>query len=598
MKQLSTVFIIIIGIYLAVITCHSPCYSEEAKDRGDWWVSVYGALTKKDSPYVERAHKIFNNVLNASDKRANRFPRLVILRYQGDPWAIALKDGTILLTQKALKFCYGGVRKTTGDSRLAFVLGHELAHLAKDDFWHLSAFQTVQKFGRNSAESKELTNFLTQTGDVDNSAKAKQISQKKELQADAYGLLYASMAGYDPKVIINDKGVNFFRNWEQQLNKSTQHSQESHPSPEKRAAFLLSNLRSVQNDLDLFHIGVRLYQIGRYKDALDFLTTFNEKFPCREVFNNIGLIHYQEAMKKLAGCDKSKCFRFKLSSMLDTDTMAEIYRRKCDFSLFNIARRYFKMACEKDAAYIPARINLSSAYIMSGMYSKALAVLDEAAAIDGNNLYLLNNKAIALYLMGPDINVDLYNQSKTILKKITERDNAFSEAHYNLARLFDERNRKTTAARHWRSFLKQEPFGSYAMTAQKELGRTQTRSSAKKISSRLKSFNPRIEPGDISHSKMASLKKMKQHKVELGTLSGSYYHSGKELIVVLEDIVEFYEKETKTTYSKVKPALSGLKPRRIFNSVSGVKTVVYDNFAIDIKNGIIIKKIWFEKLAL
>ena len=200
--------------------------------------------------------------------------------------------------------------------------------------------------------------------------------------------------------------------------------------------------------------------------------------------------------------------------------------------------------------------------------------------------------------MGPGINVDVYNQSKTILKKINERDNSFSDAHYNLARLSDERNRKTTAARHWRSFLKQEPFGSYAMTAQKELGRAQKKSSKKTISYRSKSFKPRIEPGDISKSKNTSLKKMKRHKVELGTLSGSYYHTGKELVVVLEDIVEFYEKETKTAYSKVKPILSGLRPKRIFNSVSGVKTIVYDNFAIDIKDGIIIKKIWFEKLAL
>lgn len=588
----------ITGIWVSVIFSVTPCYSEDARDRGDWWVSVYGALTSRDSPYVERAHIVFNNVLNASDKRANRFPRLVILRYKGDPWAIALKDGTILLTQKALKFCYGGVGKITGDSRLAFVLGHELAHLAKDDFWHLSAFQTVQKFGRDSAESKELSHFLTQTGDVKTNITAKQVVQKKELQADAYGLLYASMAGYDPKVIINDGGVNFFKNWEAQLAKSSQNESESHPSAGKRAEFLLSNLRSVQNDLDLFHIGVRLYQIGRYRDALDFLTTFNEKFPCREVFNNIGLIHYQEAMKKLAGCDNSKCFRFKLSTMLDTDTMAEIYRRKCDFSLFNTARRYFRMACEKDAAYIPARVNLSSACIMSGMYSKALAVLDEAAAIESNNLSVLNNKAISMYLMGPEINVDLYSQSTAILKTIIERDRTFSEAYYNLARLSDERKRTTAAAKYRRSFIRLEPFGSYAMAARKELGKTEPQLTNVKSTRRYKSFIPRIRPGEVTNTQKASLNKMKRRKVELGTLSGSYYQEGKELVVVLEDIVEFYEQETRLSYAKAEPALSGLTPKRVFNSVSGIKTIVYDDFALDVKNGMIIKKIWFEKLTL
>ncbi len=598
MKKRQFAYFLILFICLPMMAPNSPCYSEEAKDRGAWWVSVYGALTEKDSPYVERAHKIFKKVLNASDKRANRFPRLVILRYQGDPWAIALKDGTILLTRKALKFCYKGVKKSTGDSRLAFVLGHELAHLAKDDFWHLSAFQTVTKFGKNSAASKELTNLLAETGDVNNSSKAKQISKKKELHADSYGLLYASMAGFDPKVIINDKGVNFFRSWSQQLRKSKRVAKGSHPSPEKRASLLLSNLRSVQNDLDLFHIGVRLYQTGRYKDALDFLTIFNEKFPCREVFNNIGLIHYQEAMEKLAGCDKNKCFRFKLSSILDTETMAEIYRRKCDFSLFNKARRYFKMACEKDASYIPSRINLSSAYIMSGMYSKALAVLDDAATIDGNNIHLLNNKAIAMYLMGPEINVDLHSQSTVILKQIIERDSSFSEAYYNLARLYNERNRQTTAAKYWKSFIKNEPFGNYAEAAAKELGINRQRALTKQYAYRSLPFLPPVQPGDFSVKTKKYLKKMKQREVELGTISGDYYQAEGELVVVLEDIVELYETDTRIPYSKVKNRLSALRPKRVFNSVSGIKTIVYDNFAIDIKNGTIVKALWFEKLTL
>jgi len=29
----------------------------------------------------------------------------------------------------------------------------------------------------------------------------------------AYGMLYTSMAGYDPKIIVNADGTNFFQEW-------------------------------------------------------------------------------------------------------------------------------------------------------------------------------------------------------------------------------------------------------------------------------------------------------------------------------------------------------------------------------------------------
>jgi len=50
---------------------------------------------------------------------------------------LALKDGTILLSQKGMEICYQAEDKNIGDARVAFVLGHEMAHLGNDDFWHI-----------------------------------------------------------------------------------------------------------------------------------------------------------------------------------------------------------------------------------------------------------------------------------------------------------------------------------------------------------------------------------------------------------------------------------------------------------------------------
>ena len=103
-----------------------------------------------------------------------------------------------------------------GDARIAFVFGHELAHLAKDDFWHQTAFDAVQQFMPQSENKKEIAELLLNTEDVNDSTKAKEIRRKKELEADAYGLLYAVMAGYDAGLIA-DENNNFFREWTSQV---------------------------------------------------------------------------------------------------------------------------------------------------------------------------------------------------------------------------------------------------------------------------------------------------------------------------------------------------------------------------------------------
>jgi len=84
----------------------------------------------------------------------------------------------------------------TGDSRLAFLIGHELAHLAKDDFWHGSAFAAVSSYKDETQVRRILTSQLEKTGGSLDFVKT------QELQADSYGIIYMTMAGYDPKAII------------------------------------------------------------------------------------------------------------------------------------------------------------------------------------------------------------------------------------------------------------------------------------------------------------------------------------------------------------------------------------------------------------
>ncbi len=48
-----------------------------------------------------------------------------------------------MLSTKTLEICYKQTFLEIGDARMAFVLGHELGHMAEDDYWHFKTFMTL-----------------------------------------------------------------------------------------------------------------------------------------------------------------------------------------------------------------------------------------------------------------------------------------------------------------------------------------------------------------------------------------------------------------------------------------------------------------------
>lgn len=143
-------------LLLCLIFTTVPTYpSDHPADHASWWIKRYGEVKSTENRFVERATKVFERVLAASDKYG--LPKLVIVKTQGNPWAIAVRDGSAIVSEGALNLCYKGVSEEKGDARLAFVLGHELSHLAKNDFWHSFAFSAISD---NTDRSMKTTPLL------------------------------------------------------------------------------------------------------------------------------------------------------------------------------------------------------------------------------------------------------------------------------------------------------------------------------------------------------------------------------------------------------------------------------------------------------
>lgn len=274
----------------------------------------------------------------------------------------------MVLTEKAVDMCYQGVDRATGDARVAFVAGHELSHLFNRDF--IRSELSENKNHDTGSKEKDKSSIIIPKIKVPDNRK------EKELRADIQGLVFALLAGYNPKIIIGKD--NFLQRWHTA-------EQDSHPAPDERLEKILLKREELLHILDLFYIGTRLCQLGRYDDALAFLKAFNKKFPSREVYNSIGLIFYQKAVQKLAECYPETAYKFKLANSLDreiilaeSDPANKVRGKNCKKeSLFDDAMRYFKDACDKDRFYIPSRINYSSALIMKGKYATAEAVIKD-----------------------------------------------------------------------------------------------------------------------------------------------------------------------------------------------------------------------------
>ena len=589
-------------LFIIFLLTDTDTYSSEMQDKlhhRSWWIEKYGVVDKGYDTLAARAEMIFQRVSMASDKTGKCIPRLLIIKGGGRPWVTSIRDGSVILTHGALRVCYKGVSKENGDSRLAFVLGHELAHLSKDEYWHAFAFADLD----GKEISKELEDQLEEIRDISrDKSVADEMFKEKELQADSYGMISMASAGYDPGAIIDNDNINFFEDWIAQTKRNITYEDSQHPDPKVRAEFLRLRLDDVVKLLDCFTFGVTLYQIGRYEDAILLFDTFREQFPGREVFSNLGLSNYQIAIKALSFCDADLPYRFKLSTFIDPETYAvklrgfgesDCFKDKVFLRYIKRALEYLKLAVDKDHTYLPARINMSSALIMAGEYSRAISVTEEVLRIDRENAEALNNNAVALYLYGLSNNIEgASDNAIEIMRKVVGLNHNFGNPVYNIATIYSEEGKDASASDTWKAFLKIESTGDFANVARRNLG---IELKENDVAASLTGPEPPFKPGEEIKGELEKmLGKMKVREFSIGGSTIEIYEENDLRILARDFIVEVIEKvydkgvrteEFKTEYGK---------PLRVMNKYGGA-ILIYDDFAVDVIDGKVRKVIYFKK---
>ncbi len=422
------------------------------RDYTQWWLYNHGDYAKgagKNDPRVKWAFGVFERVKNVADKAEGRLPRLFVVNKTLENDALELPDGGIIISPRTLEICYDGVGRELGDSRLAFILGHELAHLANKDYSQHEAFMNLQKYGEGKKRGELAGDIKMPEG------------RAKEVLADQKGALIASMAGYAVDTLVDEKD-NFLLYWARQTGISDSVGDSQHPGMQKRAEFIRTQLKAVSRQMELFRAGVLLFQVGSFHDAAATFIEFSKAYPAREVFNNIGACYLNLALDAIHMKFSEEYYRFRLSTTIDYSTSAETlhprgegdYLKDKDIAWYlDRALEYFQMAKARDVHDQACRYNLAAASILKKEYAEAMAACDEVLNQDDKDIDALNNKAIAFYYYGQKEGVDTTQKTIQTLETAHQLNLTNSEVLYNLASLKEKRNRLSGAKLFWEKYL-------------------------------------------------------------------------------------------------------------------------------------------------
>lgn len=592
-------------IFLLILPVIPGLYGFD-KDYIQRWIYNHGDYVQtegKNDARVKWADRVFERVKNAADKTGTRLPRLFIIATKGKPYAQALPDGSIIINPVTLDISYGGGDRAEGDRRLAFILGHELAHLANDDFMHWEAFMALEEYGDKKTLVKLKKDFKLPE------------SRTKELLADKKGATYAVMAGFDIGGLFGEEN-NFLQRWADQVGVGYSYDGHSrHPSFQKRVQFIRPQLLEVVQQVELFKAGVLLYQMESYHDGAAAFIEFQKVYPAREVFNNIGACYFNLAMHHLYLKYRDIYYKFRISTPIDYSTTAAAlqprgdtnYLRDKDISRYiSKAEHYFRGAVEKDQHDRTCRYNLAAVLILKKEYAGAQAVCDLILKKHPQDVNALNNMAIAFYYYGKEKDLDTTQKAIQLLEQAHQLEPANFEVLYNLASLKQERKRLAGAKLYWETYLKQPftPKDNFYHYVYKKLNRTAPPKSPQTA------VGPKMSAGirlgeDFSriqgkwgkeHIKKYKLGSEENENNENWSIDLQVIVKDHVRVIALDGTVEIVEREL-SPGEAISGVLKRFGPAQKIVRHSGGNFYVYEDSGFSIKEvaGNVCSYIWFEK---
>jgi len=129
----------------------------------------------------------------------------------------------------------------------------------------------------------------------------------------------------------------------------------------------------------------------------------------------------------------------------------------------------FKNAIQKNNHYNDALIGLGKAYLKTEAYSDALELFEKSTRIDKNNIHSINGLGFTMIGLGR------YNEAIKYFNRAISLYNNDLEAHYGIARLYFDMDKKIWAKRKLKTIIRINPYHYNSLLLLAEIKNTEKR---------------------------------------------------------------------------------------------------------------------------
>jgi len=399
------------------------------------YLDVYGSAER--TPLVSRARKIHKRLVGSIGSQELKRSKLVVIDTDGYPWALALRDNSVVVTRGAVEKMYNESDLELGDARLAFVLGHELSHLRTADLFHHQAF---------------VDNAMN---DISKPAWLRS-QPEDELRADLRGFTYATISGYKTDLLIGGDD-NFFDEWLPQI--TTQAESTTHPDNNSRREYVKHGFQRILNDVPYYWFGLGLAHFGQYDDAKHLLEDNLNTAETAEAYGNLGYVNVQLARSYM---HPNVAYKYWIPTLLEPDSGLSLTKSRTLFNtelseqaLFHLreAEELLLHSISLDHDNLATHTNLAAVYLyMPGKLHRAYASIEDARQTTIGRLPSVRDQLISIYeLVKVRDHEDRWHETSDTLIGMARRRVVPDNLLFNLGRMLDERGKHDSAREYWQA---------------------------------------------------------------------------------------------------------------------------------------------------
>ncbi len=421
------------------------CYAE-GLSRADYFIEAYGRVNAEDNETVAEAHSIFDTLAWIAQNQISNVPRLVVVDSNDKPWAIALPDNSIILSIGAIRICQSLSVLVKTRACLAFVLGHELAHLSNRDFWHRDTYQS-----------------LMSNGDMNKAYSDREV----EFKADEIGFLYASLAGYPVERVFSEED-NLFALW---ATRTQENDQQANVKLRSKLIRKRTDELAAKSVMARYALVLSLFE--RFEDAIPLYKELIDVFPAKEFLNNIGYSYLRMAMRSMLSTDGQG---FIFPALLETETLPGQYSKvfaprsaSAYIHQLGSAVTYFERALDVNKQYVPAIYNLAISRFFLGEYHDARASIEKAIELEPDNHSFKMVRSIIIFQQETD--VDMWPLTITRLESLAKKYPDDYLLKYNIALMYQLRYRDAEAKSNYLEIAGDSPDAKLRTVACEKLPR-------------------------------------------------------------------------------------------------------------------------------